>query len=226
MQMPSLITTSNWFVSPGEESQQSLDSPWCRFQMGLMTRIFWRGMLRVLPGALSWIKGTCLVSALRGCCQVLLLQLLELQQPVGNMGHHQCSSTASHPQWPHRWPKCHYPLSVQPCSGRHSTEPVVRVGICIALSHRFLPEVGSVTCGLIPVVQRDLFAEDARLQPPTLSGSLLFALQLPPSHQHHLLPLPRNLTQLFPQYGLWSQMIPTWQLSWRGWWKSGKEIHW
>lgn len=111
MQMPSLITTSNWFVSPGEESQQSLDSPWCRFQMGLMTRIFWRGMLRVLPGALSWIKGTCLASALRGCCQVLLLQLLELQQPVGNMGHHQCSSTASHPQWPHRWPKCHCPAS-------------------------------------------------------------------------------------------------------------------
>lgn len=29
--MPSLITSYNWFVSLGEKSQQSLDSPWCRF---------------------------------------------------------------------------------------------------------------------------------------------------------------------------------------------------
>lgn len=43
---------------------------------------------------------------------------------------------------------------------------MVRVGVCIALSPRLMLEGGSVTCGLISVLQRDLFAEDTGLQPP------------------------------------------------------------
>lgn len=181
----------------------------------------------VLPEALFWIK-----KCLFGFCPAGVLPSSSPVTPArvaAPVGCPQCpASTSSHCQWPHGQRGGQNATVVPSCSTlgqgftAQSQPSMVRAGVCIALSPRFMLEGGSVTRGLVSVVQRDLLAEDAELQPPLC----LAHCSVPPSHQHHLLPLSRSLIQLFPQYGLWSQTIPTWQLSWRGWWKSGKEIHW
>lgn len=189
----------------------------------------------MLTEALPWVKGAPhSAPALCGCCQVLLLQLL-VQSCEGSSPWAVWDALSVLPQLPPTpdGPMARGVTKMPPSSlraphwaGGHSTEPArhgQRRGLyCPQPQVYQSPGGGSVTCGLISVVQRDLCVSAA----PSLSGSLLYTLQQPPSHQHLLLLLSRSLIQLFPQYGLWSQTIPTWQLSWRGWWKSGKETRW
>lgn len=191
----------------------------------------------VLPEALSWVKGACSASALRGCCRVLLLQLLVQSCEGSSLWATwdvlsvlpQLPPTPNGPMTREGWPKCHHPPSMlHPRPGGHSTEPAQH-GQSRGL---YCPQLQVYAGGWISHLWPDLCGPEGsvcrrrRAAAPTPSGSLLCAPQRPPCHQHHLLLLSRSLIQLFPQYGLWSQMIPTWQLSWRGWWKSGKEIHW
>lgn len=134
-------------------------------------------------------------------------------------------------------------LCIPPCSpgrggsGRALSHiSVAEAGVCFALSPRISLEGGcdrSWAVPLISAVWRDPFAGDTGLQLPVPPGSLLCSLlaasvgwrQLQ-QLKRHLLLLSRSLTQLFPRYGLWNRTIRTWQLSWRGWWKSGREIRW
>lgn len=133
--------------------------------MGLMTRIFWRGMLGVLPGLCPGLKVPALpllcVDAARFFCNCWCKAVRVVARRRCGTPSVSCLCCLPPPvaPWPEGWPECHCSPSLfspGPGDTAQSQPSMVTVGVCVVLSPRFMLEGGSVTCGLISVVQRDL----------------------------------------------------------------------